>query len=293
MAAPPYQKFFWGSYHKHTAHLRDARDHGAYLLLIGALWNNDGKLPADDETLAAFAKLTPKEWAIVRPKLMPLFRVVRGKLTQPRVTEDLAKYESTSGKRKEAGKAGGKASAGKRYGNPPAIASILPTKPEPEPEPKEERSIDLFVSTAPPPETPARQRNRTYPVDFEIAWKAYPHFAGRSSKPDACAEWKRLPLDERTGLVGAILRFTPKVPEVCGGKGAPDMARWLKHGKHLAWIGTQTGPAGADWPDSRWAQAVTMWRDGGGWGESLGPKPGEPGCRVPPHLLIQANRSVA
>jgi uncharacterized protein YdaU (DUF1376 family) len=53
VAAPPYQKFFWGSYHKHTAHLRDARDHGAYLLLIGALWNNDGKLQADDETLAA------------------------------------------------------------------------------------------------------------------------------------------------------------------------------------------------------------------------------------------------
>ncbi|MEH6697217.1 MAG: DUF1376 domain-containing protein [Brevundimonas sp.] len=134
MSAPPYQKLFWGSYHKHTAHLSHAREHGAYLLLIGALWNNDGRLPADDDILAGYAKLTPKEWQAIKPKLMPMFRVVRGKLTQPRVTEDLTKYKSTSGKRKVAGKAGGEASAGKKALNRPANASGLPTKPEPEPD---------------------------------------------------------------------------------------------------------------------------------------------------------------
>ncbi len=132
MNAPPYQKLFWGSYHKHTAHLRHAKEHGAYLLLIGALWNNEGRLPADDVTLAAFARLSTKEWQAVKPKLMPLFRVVRGKLTQPRVTEDLAKYRDTSGKRKEAGKAGGMASVGKRALIQQANATGLPTKPEPE-----------------------------------------------------------------------------------------------------------------------------------------------------------------
>lgn len=141
MSAPPYQKLFWGSYHKHTAHLSHAREHGAYLLLIGALWNNEGRLPADDDTLAAYARLTTKEWLAIKPKLMPLFRVVRGKLTQARVTEDLAKYRDTSGKRKEAGKAGGLASGGKRAANREANASTLPTKPEPEPEPQEEEAI--------------------------------------------------------------------------------------------------------------------------------------------------------
>lgn len=140
MNAPPYQKWFWGSYHKHTAHLRHGREHGAFMLLIGALWNNDGKLPADDATLAAYAMLPLKEWAAVKPKLMPLFRVVRGKLTQPRVTEDLANYRSTSGKRKEAGKLGGNASAGKRMRNRAAIATGLPTKSEPEPEGRIEAS---------------------------------------------------------------------------------------------------------------------------------------------------------
>jgi uncharacterized protein YdaU (DUF1376 family) len=132
MAAPPYQKLFWGSYHKHTAHLGHAREHGAYLLLIGALWNNEGKLTADDDVLAGYAKLTVKEWLAIKPKLMPLFRISRGKLTQPRVTEDLTKYRDTSGKRKEAGKSGGTASAGKRALNRQANASGLPTKPEPE-----------------------------------------------------------------------------------------------------------------------------------------------------------------
>lgn len=138
MSAPPYQKLFWGSYHKHTAHLSHAREHGAYLLLIGALWNNEGRLPADDDTLAGYAKLTLKEWLAIKPKLMPLFRIVRGKLTQKRVTEDLAKYRDTSGKRKEAGKMGGMASVGKRALNLEANATGLPTKSEPEP--KKERT---------------------------------------------------------------------------------------------------------------------------------------------------------
>lgn len=133
MSAPPYQKFFWGSYYKHTPHLGHAREHGAYLLLLGALWNHGGKLPCDDDVLAGYAMLSPKEWAAVKPKLMPLFRVSRGWLTQPRVTEDLAKYRDTSGKRKQAGKLGGMVSAGKRCGKSKASAIVLPTKPEPEP----------------------------------------------------------------------------------------------------------------------------------------------------------------
>lgn len=174
MSAPPYQKLFWGSYHKHTAHLSHAREHGAYLLLIGALWNNDGRLPADDDTLAAYARLTTKEWLAVKPKLMPLFRIVRGKLTQPRVAEDLAKYKDTSGKRKAAGKAGGIASGSKRSGNAEANASVLPTKPEPEPQLEE------------PPVVPPRGTKPKVTKDqVEAIWSACPDIAKqRSSRAD-------------------------------------------------------------------------------------------------------------
>jgi uncharacterized protein YdaU (DUF1376 family) len=149
VSAPPYQKLFWGSYHKHTAHLSNAREHGAYLLLIGALWNNEGRLPSDDVTLAGHAKVTLKEWEAIRPKLIngTLLKIVRGKLTQSRVTEDLAKYRDTSGKRKEAGRAGGLASGGKTTGKRKAFASVLPTKPEPEPEGREERLLHSLSPT--------------------------------------------------------------------------------------------------------------------------------------------------
>lgn len=168
MSAPPFQKFFWGSYHKHTSHLSDAREHGAYLLLIGALWNNDGKLPADDVILAGYAKVTVAEWEAMKPKLMPLFRVVRGKLTQHRVTEDLSKYEVISCKRKQAGKSGGKASGGKRSENSKANASILPTYSESEPE--------LEDITPQPPSGGVSDD------EFDAIWSAYPE-GGRATCP--------------------------------------------------------------------------------------------------------------
>lgn len=236
MAAPPYQKFFWGSYHKHTAHLNHGREHGAYILLIGALWNNDGRLPADDDILSSYAKLSLEEWVQVKPKLMPLFKVTRGKLTQKRVTEDLAKYRDTSGKRKEAGKAGGNARAGKQRENRTAIAAGLHTQSEPESEPKKEREANASLSSSDDAKAKAKRKVVVYPAEFDLAWKAYPHVDGRSSKPNALAQWKALSDEERDGLVVGIGKFRPKVATVCGDRGAPCMARWLRDGKHLNWL---------------------------------------------------------
>lgn len=80
-----------------------------------------------------------------------------------------------------------------------------------------------------------KPNSRSYSEAFEAAWRAYPHHKGRSSKPNAQSVFDRLPADERAGMVDAIQRFAPNVGEVCGGKGAPDMAVWLKDGKHLNW----------------------------------------------------------
>lgn len=128
MSAPPYMRLYWGDYSRKTRHLKTAADHGAYLLLIGALWDNGGKLPADDETLAAHALCTPEQWAEMKPRLLPFFDVRRGKISQARVTEELDRYKTTSGKRKVAGKTGGEARAEKQRGNRQAIATRLPPK---------------------------------------------------------------------------------------------------------------------------------------------------------------------
>lgn len=228
MSAPPYMKLFWGDYHKRTRHLK--RDqHGAYFLLIGEAWQLGGTLPDDDAKLAAWALCTPEEWAAMKPVVMEFFALRRGKWWHDRVREELATYEATSRKRKEAGKKGGEARSGKDTGNKQANAMLLPTKPEPEPEPKEEEAKASVAAATKP------MKVRVYPEAFEDAWKAYPHHKGRSSKPNSAAAWAKLPADEREGLVAAIGRFVPNVADTTGGKGAQDMATWLRDGKHLNW----------------------------------------------------------
>ncbi|MBP7704174.1 MAG: DUF1376 domain-containing protein [Caulobacter sp.] len=107
-------------------------------------------------------------------------------------------------------------------------------------------------------------KRRTYPAAFEAAWRAYPHHVNRSSKPDSLTQWRKLPQDERDGLADACQRFRAKVSETCGGKGAPDMARWLRAGKHLNWI-QQAQPAVAkawDGPDAVRAAIALQIREG-------------------------------
>jgi len=248
--APPYQKLFWGSYHKHTAHLGHAKEHGAYLLLIGALWNNDGRLPADDMTLAGYAKMTVKEWEAIKPKLIngALLKIVRGKLTQPRVTEDLAKYRDTSGKRKEAGKAGGNVSAGKKRGNPQAIATDLPTQPEPEPEIKKEAiassagsaSLDPTVSEildeeisepTGKPEPWAKDPN------FALAWKACTDKGRtRSSRAKAWPAWKAaLKIAPGPALAESVARYVAS-DEDAKRTGGPGFHIWLNDAKFEHWL---------------------------------------------------------
>jgi len=133
MSPPPYMRMYWGNYFRQTKHLTRSQ-HGAYLMLLSSLWSEGGKLPADDATLSRHALCTPKEWAEMKAVIMPFFDVRRGKLSNRKVTEELAHYEAIVGKRKSAGKAGADVTNAKRSASSAANAARLPTKPEPEPE---------------------------------------------------------------------------------------------------------------------------------------------------------------
>lgn len=174
MSAPPYMKLFWGDYHKRTRHLK--RDqHGAYFLLIGEAWQLGGALPDDDTKLAAWALCTPQEWAAMKPIVMEFFALRRGKWWHDRVREELASYEATSRKRKEAGKKGGKASGGNARENQEANACLLPTEPEPEPEPKIREAIaSLSLAQAGPTRTDIAR-------GFLAFWAEYPKRVGKDA----------------------------------------------------------------------------------------------------------------
>lgn len=121
MSAPPYMKLYVADYLGDTHHL-GAMEHGAYLLLLMAMWRAGGTLPALDQNLAKLARCTPDQWAEIRGSILPMFKHSRGKITHKRIAAELAKYENTSGKRSEAGKQGGRQKANNNKGNIEAFA---------------------------------------------------------------------------------------------------------------------------------------------------------------------------
>lgn len=131
MSPPPYMRLYWGNYHRQTPHLTRSQ-HGAYLMLLSALWNNGGKLAANDATLAKHALCAPSEWAAMKAVILPFFDIRRGKLSNRKLSEELENYKAIVGKRKSAGKAGSQVTNGKRTHPSAANAGRLPTKPEPE-----------------------------------------------------------------------------------------------------------------------------------------------------------------
>lgn len=118
---------------------------GAYLLLLIALWNADGVLPADDVKLARVARMTVKKWKSVSSEILHFFIVENGELTHNRLTKELHKSERQSELRAAAGSRGGAATALKNKGSRPAIARAKgAARPQHLPEPyKKEGNLDL------------------------------------------------------------------------------------------------------------------------------------------------------
>jgi uncharacterized protein YdaU (DUF1376 family) len=88
-----------------TRHL-STEQHGAYLLLLMAMWNAGGVLPADDGKLARITGLTLRKWRRHKPDILAFFHLEDGRLRHKRIDRDLQTAREISRKRSEAGRAG-------------------------------------------------------------------------------------------------------------------------------------------------------------------------------------------
>src|SRR5260370_39531180 len=115
MKSANWMAFYVGDYAKNTLNLT-TRQHGAYLLLILACWQEDGSVDGDDDTLASITKLPMPEWLHDKPKLASYFEITPEKWTHRRVLEELAETARLRRERSVAGQRGAARRGGAQAG---------------------------------------------------------------------------------------------------------------------------------------------------------------------------------
>lgn len=104
MAEFPALPLWTDAYLGDTTHLTTL-EHGAYLLLLMAMWRSgDCRLPDDDKLLARYTRLTASQWARIRPVMMAFFRSADGFITQGRLTDEHNLVRRNSRKASDAAK---------------------------------------------------------------------------------------------------------------------------------------------------------------------------------------------
>jgi len=110
-----------------TQHLT-AEQHGAYLLILMAMWRAGGALPSDPARLARIARLSPARWKKIGAEVLAFFETRDGLLTQKRLRREIEKASDISRKRASAGARGAASKQLKSREDAPTNAAGLPAK---------------------------------------------------------------------------------------------------------------------------------------------------------------------
>lgn len=239
MSAPHYMPLYWSDYQGGTTAL-DCEQHGAYLLLLGKMWQAGGTLPADDVILARLVGLTKARWLKIAPPVMALFTSVEGGITQKRLAAELKILEEKYESRARAGSLGGRAKSLKdkkaTVSNASGNATVLPCQLELEPE-LEERDKESLS-----------ERGK----DFEAFWAAYPNKVGKAAALKSYKTAARK-TDLATMLAAIEAQRRGEKWTRDGGRFIPNPATWLNQER---WEdgGTDSPPPPAPgMPGTRWA----------------------------------------
>jgi hypothetical protein len=245
----PWIKWFPGDFLHGVSELEPGEG-WVYTIVLNLIYDGGGPWPLNLARLSRRCRMRPTATQKALDTLLDLGKLtlIDGFLTNARAVKSLESRQKLVEKSTEAANARWENSRAKaKDNNDPDHADAMHNGCDRNAILEARSQIELEANASLSPRATKAPKARSYPEAFEAAWKEYPHHKGRSSKPNAAAVWAKLPADEREGLVAAIRRFAPNVGETCGGKGAPDMAVWLKDGKHLNW-GAEAGPANSTGP---------------------------------------------
>jgi uncharacterized protein YdaU (DUF1376 family) len=141
MSKAPAMPMYWDAYLADTTHLT-TEEHGAYMLLLAAMWRRNGSVPDDDKDNARILGLTNAKWRKIKARFIATisgFRVENDAITQEKLQKTWEITQEKIDKNRSNGAKGGRASASKNNDLDQANATNSQerkdTIPEPEPEP--------------------------------------------------------------------------------------------------------------------------------------------------------------
>ena len=139
MSKAPSMPMYWDAYLADTTHLT-TEEHGAYLLLLGAMWRRNGSVPDDDKDNARILGLTPAKWRKIKARLAQTvsgFRADGQTISQEKLQKTWENTQEKISKNRENGSKGGrpKYNPAKDLDKANGFVSDNPNKSIPEPEP--------------------------------------------------------------------------------------------------------------------------------------------------------------
>lgn len=154
MSKAPSMPMYWDAYLADTTHLT-TEEHGAYLLLLAAMWRRDGRVPDNDKDNARILGLTPAKWRKIKARFVSTisgFHVENGEITQKKLRKTWENTQENIEKNRTNGAKGGrpKSKETKDLAKANGFVSVNPNETIPEPEPEPE-PIEYPPSSPPPP----------------------------------------------------------------------------------------------------------------------------------------------
>jgi len=151
MSKAPSMPMYWDAYLADTTHLT-TEEHGAYLLLLGAMWRRDGSVPDSDADNARILGLSKPRWTKIKSRLSEFLTFDGERITQKKLQETWKNTQEKIAVNRANGAKGGRAKASNNkdldLANATNSLKQKATIPEPEPEPLKK---DTNVSAKKPP----------------------------------------------------------------------------------------------------------------------------------------------
>lgn len=247
MSKAPAMPIFIDAYLSDTTHL-STEEHGAYLLLLMAMWRRNGSVPDDNRDVARMVGLGLARWKKIKERLRPLLTFEQSQISQKRLKKEWNYVTDYKEKQRK--------NAQKRWAKPNETKGLSDATAYAKPHAKTHSGICTHTQEVkeevteyadrPSPITKSesvgtlRKSKNLRGLPFEKFWEKYPNKRG---KQPASKTWKKLSLENQKAAIAALPAYEAACKET-------DTA--LQHGS--TYLSKQT------WKDFE-AEATTEWHE--------------------------------